>query len=231
VRSLLLIGSLAEGYSNASSDIDLIAIVPDIGRRFRMTEHGFDLGDRPASVCYITESNLQRRLKRLDALYRAGGHITDGVATRIASAVVLFDSEGVGHRLVSDAQRYMPSRAVLREMIRVAFGFLNDAVGSRLDGDFGTSTIMARAGASVAVDCILLVGGERNLKPKWHLRRLAKLGATPVLDHYRKVLGLDGITSDDADHVIRQTERLICAVLQVETLDKFNKSPLFLSQE
>jgi hypothetical protein len=227
VRSLLLIGSMAEGHANACSDIDLIAIVPETGRRFRRAEHGFHLDDRPVSVLYITESMLRRRLKRLDAMYRAGGHITEGIATRIASAVVLFDPDGVGAMLVSDARRYAPSPATLREMMRIAFGFLHDSLGSRGAADYGTAVLMARAGASVAVDCFLLNNNERNLKLKWHLRRLAKLGATPILDHYLKILGLDTMTADDADRVIQLTERLLCAVLQVGALDRLNDSPLF----
>ncbi len=96
VRSLLMIGSAAEGHANASSDIDLIAVVPETGRRLRTAEHGFHLNDRPVSVTYVTEGSLRRRLKRLDAIYQAGGHITEGVVTRIANAVVLFDPDGVG---------------------------------------------------------------------------------------------------------------------------------------
>ncbi len=226
VRSLLLIGSVAEGYANASSDIDLIAIVSGNGRRFRMTEHGFQLDDRPVSVLYITEPMLRRRVNRLDALYRGGGHITDGIATRIANALVLFDPEGIGQALVSDARRYAPSPATFREIIRIALGFLNDALGSQSAADYGTAVLMARAGAAVAVDCFLLGRGERNLRSKWHLRRLARLGATPILDPYREILGLDTMTASDADRIIRQTERLLCAVLQITTLDRFNESPL-----
>lgn len=229
VRSLLLIGSQAEGFANASSDIDLIAIVSQTGQRFRMTEHGFDLDGRAASILYATEGNLQRRLKRLDALYRAGGHITDGVATRIANAVVLFDPDNVGERLVVSARQYLPARPVVREMMRISFGFLNDAIGSRGDRDYGTAAIMARAAASAAVDCLLLDRGERNLKPKWHLRRLAKLGAPQVLEYYLKAQGLDDMTASRTDDVLRETERLICAILQVPTLDHFNNSPLFSS--
>jgi predicted nucleotidyltransferase len=227
VRSLLLIGSMAEGHANSSSDIDLVAIVSDPGRRFRVVEHGFHLDDQPVSVVYITEAMLRRRLKRLDGLYRAGGHITEGISTRIANAIVIFDPEGIGQAVVGEAQRYVPSTATCREMMRIAFGFINDALGSRGAADYGTAVLMARAGASVAVDCFLLDHHERNLKLKWHLRRLAKAGAATLLDQYLKILGLDGMTAEDADRVIRQTERLFCTVLQVSTLDRFNESPLF----
>jgi nucleotidyltransferase-like protein len=227
VRCLLLIGSFAEGLANAASDIDLVAIVPEPDRRFRVTERGFDLLGRPASVLYVTESILQKRLERLDTLYRTGGHITDGLATRIANAVVLHDSDGVGRRLVFEARRYTPSRAVLQEMMRVALGYFNDAIGSRGDADYGTAAIMARTAASTVVDCVLLERGERNLRQKWHLRRLARVDAPQVLAAYLDVLGLHEFTADDADHAIRQTERLICAVLQVPALDRFRESPIF----
>jgi hypothetical protein len=227
VRSLLLIGSVAEGHANASSDIDLIAIVPETGSHFRMKEHGFHLDNRPVSMLYITERMLRHRLKRLDSLYRSGGHITEGVANRITNARVLYDTEGIGEALVCEARRYTPSASTLREMMRIALGFLNDALGSHHAADYGTAVLMARAGAGVAVDCYLLHNRERNLKLKWHLRRLAKLQAAPVLESYLKILGLDQMAAADADRVIRQTERLLCAVLQIPTLDRYNDSPLF----
>ena len=226
VRSLLLIGSWAEGYANASSDIDLIGVVAEVDRHFRTEEQGFHLDDRPVSVLYISERMLRRRLKRLDSLYRAGGHLTDGIATRMADAVVLFDPEGIGRALVLEARRYSPAPATIREMIRIAFGFLNDALGSRSAADYPTAVLMARAGASVAVDCFLLAQGERNLRMKWHLRRLAKRGATTVLGQYLKILGLDALTADQASSIIRQTEQLLCSVLQIPALDRFNESPL-----
>jgi len=191
-----------------------------------MVERGFEFHDRAVSVLYLTEGMLRRRIKGLDALYRAGGHLTDGVATRIANAVVVWDADGVGASLVDAARRYSPSHETLREMFRIALGFLHDALGSRGARDYGTAVVMARAAAALAVDCFLLDRGERNLKPKWHLRRLERLDQTPILDAYRQVLGVPAPNQAQADDAIRETERLLCAVLQVPTLDRHHASPL-----
>ncbi len=77
------------------------------------------------------------------------------------------------------------------------------------------------------MDCFLLASGERNLKPKWHLRRLAKAGETGILSQYLQVLGLDRASAEDAKRVIGQTERLLCSVLQIPSLDRYKHSPLF----
>jgi predicted nucleotidyltransferase len=226
VRSLLLIGSVAEGHANQTSDVDLIAIVARARDGFRMVERALEFHDRAVSILYLTETMLRRRLGRLDAVYRSGGHLTDGIATRITNAVVVYDADGVGASLVQAARRYTPSPETLREMFRIALGFLHDALGSRGARDYSTAVLMARAAAAVAVDCYLLDRGERNLKTKWHLRRLERMGATPILEQYRRVLGVPEPSQTQADAAIHEVERLLCAVLQVPSLDRHQASPL-----
>jgi hypothetical protein len=227
VRSLLLIGSMAEGLSNDTSDIDLLAIAESTGPRSRVIEDGFEIDGRPASVLYASEGVLRRRLRQLDRLYIEGGHLTDGLVTRLANAKVIYDPSGIGERIVSAARGFVPKDDTLREMMRIALGFLNDAVGSRASGDLATAAIMARAGAAVAVDCCLLRRGERNLKPKWHARRLARLGQDSVLRSYLSVLGLENISDAEADRMIQRTGELFCEVLDVPSLDRFQEAPLF----
>jgi len=228
VRAVLLIGSLAEGYANAASDIDLIGIVPDPPRgRFRVREHPFELDGRPGSIMYLTEPMLRRRLAALDRLYQAGGHLTDGLATRVANARVVFDPDGVGAALIALARSYRPSVDTLREMMRICLGFLHDALGSRAAGDHATAVLMARQAASAAVDCYLLDRNQRNLKPKWHLRRLETLGSRDVLDPYRRVLGVEHADAEVSTRVVEDAQRLLCEVLQVSDLRNYNDSPLF----
>jgi hypothetical protein len=230
VRALLLIGSLAEGFANASSDIDLIGIVGDPSRgRFRAREHAFEHDGRPGSIMYLTERMLLRRLATLDTLYRAGRHLTDGLATRIANARVVFDADGVGAALVTRARDYRPSGDTLREMMRICLGFLHDALGSRAAGDHATAVVMARQAASAAVDCHLLGRNQRNLKPKWHLRRLRTLGSHDVLEPYRRVLGVERADDEMSTRVVEDAQRLLCEVLQVSDLRNYKGSPLFES--
>jgi hypothetical protein len=232
VRAVLLIGSRAEGCANASSDIDLIAIVPEPpSGRFKVREHAFEFGGRPGSIVYLTERMLRRRLGSLDKLYQSGGHITDGVATRVANARVIHDPERIGRELVTLARCYRPAADTLQEMMRVCLGFLHDALGSRAAGDHATAVLMARVAASVAVDCFLLHSNERNLKSKWHLRRLRTLGSTPVLEAYLRVLGLDGADADVSTRVVNETERLLCSVLKVPDLHRYRESVLFASAD
>jgi hypothetical protein len=225
---VLLIGSLAEGYANAASDIDLIGIVAEPRRgRFRVCEHPIEHAGRPGSIVYLTERMLRRRLAALDKLYRAGGHLTDGLATRIANARAVFDPEGVGAALIAVADRYRPSADTLREMMRICLGFLHDALGSRAAGDHATAVLMARQAASAAVDCHLLDRNQRNLKPKWHLRRLQTLGSREVLEPYRRVLGVEPADGEQSARVVEDAQRLLCEVLQVSDLRNYKDSRLF----
>jgi hypothetical protein len=227
VQAVLLIGSMAEGLANDSSDIDLIGIVPSSRTPFPVRERSFEYHGQPGSILYITERNLRRRIASLDRLYREGGHLTDGLATRVANARVLYDSDGSGARLLALAQRYEPAPDTLREMVRVCLGFLHDALGSRAAGDHATAVLMARAAAAVAVDCCLLRRHERNLKPKWHLRRLQHLQAHDVLEPYLKVLGLERADAHTSTRAVEETQRLLQAVLGVEDLRHFGDSKLF----
>jgi hypothetical protein len=228
VRALLLIGSLAEGFANAASDIDVIAIVADPPRgRFRVCEHPIEHAGRPGSIMYLTERMLRRRLATLDKLYRAGGHLTDGLATRVANARVVFDADGVGAALITAANSYRPSADTLREMMRICLGFLHDALGSRAAGDHATAILMARQAASAAVDCHLLDRNQRNLKPKWHLRRLQALGSRGVLEPYRRVLGVDQADGGQSARAVEDAQRLLCEVLHVSDLRNYTQSPLF----
>jgi hypothetical protein len=228
VRAVLLMGSMAEGLANAASDVDLIAIAKETGRgRFRMREHPVECAGRPGSILYVTERSLRRRLASLDKLYREGGHLTDGLATRVANARVIYDSDGVGAALVTRAQQYRPSERTLREMVRISLGFLHDALGSRAAGDHATAVLMARAAAAVAVDCFLLGRNEQNLKPKWHVRRLQRSGVQDILEPYLRVLGVDCADASVATRAVQDTERLLCAVLRVPDLRRHGESALF----
>jgi hypothetical protein len=228
VEAVLLIGSVAEGLANESSDIDLVALVRKPGSgRFALREHPFEYDGHPGSILYLTERNLRRRIASLDRLYREGGHLTDGLATRVANARVLYDPEGAAARVVALAQRYEPSPDTLREMMRVCFGFLHDALGSRAAGDHPTAVLMARAAAAVAVDCFLLRHHERNLKPKWHLRRLRHAGAHQLLESYLRVLGVEQADGAASTRAVEETQQLMQAVLQVQDLRHFSDSALF----
>ena len=228
VKAVLLIGSVAEGLANAASDIDLVGIVrPVTSGRFTLREHEFEYDGHPGSILYLTERSLRRRIASLDRLYREGGHLTDGLATRVANARILYDPDGAAARVLERAQRYEPSPDTLREMVRVCFGFLHDALGSRAVGDHATAVLMARAAAAVAVDCFLLRHHERNLKPKWHLRRLQEAGAEDLLASYLRVLGVERAEVDVSTRAVEETQRLVRGILGVRDLRHFGDSDLF----
>lgn len=231
--ALLLVGSHAEGNANAASDIDLIAVAaPPRSGRYRIRKREFDVEGRVVGVDFLTESQLRRRLRSLDSVYSTGRHAGDGIATRVADSLLVHDTGGVGRRLIDEARRFRPAPDTLREMARVCITFYQDTLGSIDERDSQTAVLMARQAATIAVDCYLLQQGLYSLKPKWHLRRLRKLGAAGVLSRYQRVLGLETMTEPlHAARVLAELDRLVCEVLRIPNVQEFERSPLWAEAE
>jgi hypothetical protein len=226
---LLLVGSYAEGNANSFSDVDLIAIAPQ-GRGPRFTaEQAFEVRGLRVVVNHRTERQLRGAIRSLDDVYRSGGHVSEGIATRLAHAVIVDDPFGIAARLVAQARGFRPRVETYQEMGTVLLSFYEDALGSLRAGDPATAVVMARQAATVAIDCLLLQQGIRSLKPKWHLRRLNQVGADAALSRYRQILGLDDLDEVRAAITVAHLDRLICEVLQVSAVREFHASPLFVA--
>lgn len=219
-------GSQAEGYANQLSDIDLVGVMSaSRGRRVRRAKKILDLQGRPVVVEYFTEQQLVHRIRSMDHLYRTGGHLIDDVVTRLPHAVVVYDRHSTGRALVRLASTFKPKLNTLRQMVTVALSFYEDALGAFKEGDVKSAVLMAHQAAYPAIDIFLLQHGIRNLKPKWHLRRLRAIGAEIELDHFRRILGVDHVFPEEAAAVIDELDRLVCRVLSVTRLQDARESP------
>src|SRR5262249_50113247 len=147
----------AEGNANSFSDVDLIAITPPQGRGPRITaEEAFDIRGFRVVVAHRTERQLSQAVRRLDEGDRSGGHLSAGVATRLAHAVIVDDPFGIAAKLVTRAREFRPGVETYQTMGTVLLSFYEDALGSLRAGDPATAVIMARQAATVAIDCLLL---------------------------------------------------------------------------
>jgi hypothetical protein len=228
--AFLLVGSHAEGNANAASDIDLIGVVHAPPRSGPIATEALVVNGHAVVIQYIGADRLRRKIDGLDLLYRAGRQAVDSMATRIADAVLVHDTDGMGAALIARARKYRPSPATLREFARASMTFYQDALGSIDNRDPETAILMARQAATFVVDCFLLNRGFRSLKPKWHLRRLRQADAAGVMERYRRVLGLDNETDQmRALNAFAELDRLICEVLQISRVDEFERSPLWNS--
>jgi hypothetical protein len=226
--ALLLVGSHAEGNANPASDIDLIAVMPPQPRRSRIRKQELEVNGRIIGVDYVGVEQLRRRIRALDLVYRSGTYAYDAHATRLADAILVYDTDAVGQSLVDLARRYQPSPGTLHEIGRASLTFYQDVMGSLEKHDPETAILMARQAATVAVDCFLLQRGFRSLKPKWHFRRLKQAGAASLVARYKRVFGLD----EAADHLqalrtFAELDRLLCEVLQINNIHEFEGSPLW----
>lgn len=225
-RALLLVGSYAEGWANHTSDIDIVAVVPQPeDRRLRMTHTAHEIGDRIVDVVSITETALRGRLDRLDTIYRTGAYIGEGLVTRLAAAVVLHDADGVGQSIVDAARSYTPSPSTFDELLRTALSFYHDAMGAMGSGDPATATLMARMAATVTIDLALLADGERSLKPKWHLRRLRREGREDLIDRYERAVQVDAADRHTGLRALADLDQLLCHVLEIDSLHDLGSSP------
>jgi hypothetical protein len=226
--ALLLVGSHAEGNANAASDVDLIAVTTRRRRGGRIRKESLDVQGRAIVVKHVGADQLRRRIGTLDLIYRHGRQSVDSLATRIAEAVVVHDTDGIGRSLVAEARRYQPSAGTLREFARASMTYYQDVLGSIDNHEPETAILMARTAATFAVDCLLLQRGFRSLKPKWHLRRLRRAEAPSVMARYRRVLGLDQDTAElQARQAFAELDQLLCEVLQIDSIEHFEQSPLW----
>jgi len=226
-RAVLLVGSFAEGFANRLSDVDLIAVTrtPRISR-FRFKKQMFLVDGRVVVATYFTAPQLRGWLRRLDTLYRTGGYLLDRTATRLAHAVVVHDSDGIGRSLVREARRYRLQPKTVRQWIMSCLAFHEDALGNLMERDPETAMIVARQAATLAVDCFLLERGIQDIKSKWHLRRLRSIGADGVLSAYREIMGLESMQMKRATEVLVCLDHLISDVFEVPTIHDCERSPL-----
>jgi hypothetical protein len=163
---VILINSSAEGFSNSTSDIDLMVVVKDS----LVTEEWvqFSKNSSLIDVCFMTKELLLTRIdlskstplnaQRIDFLHKvrtAVPLIGDEEWGKIAGGVdwALFDEKLVD--LYSfDCVRCM-----------------EDAVGSLKEGDYESAGLTCRESIALALDAFLASNGESQPRQKWRLKK------------------------------------------------------------
>jgi hypothetical protein len=225
-EAVLLGGSHAEGNANASSDVDVIAILSSRRGPSELRRYGLEVEGNVVGVTSLTVESLRAGLEDLDQTYRSGAYPTDDLATRLAEAVAVYDPDGTGQALIEEARRFVPTPETYEELVKASLSFYQDALGSLSTGDAETAILAARQAATIAVDIYLLKDGARSLKPKWHLRRLRARPAHNILARYRRVLALERTDKKKALRVIADMDGLLCEVLGIDSLKEFGNSAL-----
>jgi hypothetical protein len=220
----ILVGSCAEGLANLVSDIDIVVV----HERSHLAEQHQELqiGNRCVSLASINYADAARRLGELDSMYCGGSHQQDALVTRLASGRLLFDRDGRGKQLLDAYRHWRPEVSTLAAIMQISVSFYLDALGALGINDVFTAEIMARQGASIAIDAFLLGNGLRNLKSKWHLRRLHDLNEVKLLDLYLSALGL----IPSAEPAANRLATLACTVAGASAIGTLSEGTFFRSR-
>lgn len=187
-ESLLLVGSVAEGLSNAGSDLDLLLLgaeasdEPDWRSKImRSMPAAFDVN---LEILTPTEIDaLGHRFKR--SLNCAGSAMPESGPTairfigpddlrllhRLYTGLPVSES---GNRLAELRERYALHRLADVCLLQQAACHLRlraDAEQAVLDGrEHDTAVLMTQIAAQHLLGCVLASAGETNMTPKWSLR-------------------------------------------------------------
>ncbi|MGV9664255.1 AMP-binding protein [Nocardia niigatensis] len=198
--AVLFEGSLAEGFGNAGSDIDFLAVVPGSDELPTLPTVLF-LDGRRVEVRTRSVAQLRRQLERAatdpdeDGLNRCQRFLRATVVR--PGAVDLDELRGIlGHdgltTLVAD---WWTERA--RHALRFA-------IALRAFGSHAEAEAWAEDGLLQAMKAWLGRRGETYLETKWLPQQLDRTGPDPLIDRYR-------LLNDLADSAARWTARLALA--------------------
>jgi len=220
-------GSLVEGFGNATSDIDLIVVLPagqDVG------EH--DGGVRVDETVVLTSRYRDRRvdieLVAHDAFDRAARSLAahDADRRRLLDIprefLTTLNSLRIGVPL-SDEDRFQelrdgfPWRSLLRliadDADRQYQATSEDAIGAIRSGDAGTAMLSSRAALGYAMDAFIASAGHTNTRRKWRTRKLEALGETTMLARYLELEADPSLEPGDLIERSRQRIRFAQALL------------------
>lgn len=186
LEALLLVGSLAEGFASATSDIDLIVLVSGPGE-LAADEIALEVD---GVIVDVQMQSLQGAVDKLGECIRSEGEAKCSERALVASPF----SEGdriflhrllTGRYLSGSPDRLAPAaerEAALRSLRRLKFNAARhfararqvDAHGCFVDGEFALAGAMAHDALHHSVDALMAALGESNITAKWRLRHLRR---------------------------------------------------------
>jgi hypothetical protein len=174
--ALLLHGSAALGLANGGSDTDVMALAEGAATKpgVVFAQQLLDVDGARVHVEYVDLAGLRPAL--LDELLLSSILDVRGPVTRISTARVLYDPEGVGAALIAAFGAWRPSEKVRAKLFGDCLGLYGDAVAAEAGGDGEVSELLSgvhyvslkwqghllrRFGGSAA-DEFAIVGGLRS---------------------------------------------------------------------
>lgn len=217
IECVFLGGSIAEGFGNPRSDVDVYLIVDSVAP-FKAGEAKFKslmLGDRIVAPMFFSAASVADVYRRV----AAGGALSAAeidLLHRIATGIPLAHEEAF-EALRSRLPQMELARYLVRSGEAMLANIFADVAGTLEAGDLPTCAFNSRALIDCAMDTYLSMRGDTLAREKWRYRKIERtLGLQDPLA--RSYLGLAScVRLDDADATYDYVGKCLQLFQQIET--------------
>lgn len=183
--TIFLAGSVAEGYANATSDVDLFVVsdAPADGQFWQIPSLSFEIADTYCDVEFVPRETMSSLLDRLRIWADSEARISEAlrfvhrewyVLHRLKTAVFLQNPVDAKELklLARNLQIYKLSYS-----INWVMRYHVDILGLISRRDWVSARFMTQSLVASIFDGVLALHGDTSNSPKWRIRRLRELDA------------------------------------------------------
>lgn len=163
-----LAGSVARGEATATSDLDIMIVVPEGAPTYRESFHAYGW---PVEI-FVHTPSAHRRFAEQDAARRR-----PSTAMMDCEGIILRDVDGLAGQLKQEACRMLeqgPPPLTAAELALARYG-VSDQMDDLVDAEPGEACLIAAALAEAAATLILDCHGRWRGSGKWTVRMLRRL--------------------------------------------------------
>lgn len=203
-------GSIAEGFGNCTSDLDIIVIKADNHCDVNLDSKSVSMGDHVVYDLRFEGQRVDMEVRPLKSVQTKLQRLTECINTDSLDSLAFSRGD---LEFFNDLQNAIPifNGAALEDLLEMApegsfalqlmeysnaatDSLIEDCVGALQAGDVGAALISSEAALGCAADCLASAWGATNPKPKWRLRRLERAGLLEQRTEYLRALCLTGIS-------------------------------------
>lgn len=163
-------GSVAEGYANSTSDIDIVVVTQSAAPAD--TPQPAPVGGRPVEVEHVPVT-----------AYRSTPHTDEERLNGLRIGIPL-----IGHRALAELRNALPWSAIRRNLLATlrqsVHDSTEDAEGAIADGALYAARCCSRLALDASVDALTVGLGDLSVKPKWRMHRIHRLDLSDVGEMY-----------------------------------------------
>lgn len=207
----ILTGSAAWGKPNPDGDLDIILITQNqAGAFYRYMLPTFCSVKRRTELGFIPYAQVTKSIQ-------------DGYRTRLGSEMleqlkngrVLFERDGAGENIIESCRAACPGAIVVGRSLGKIGSELDSLADLERDGPHRDTVLGTRRIAKLAARVLLLARDKTAVvKEKHELRAVRRQFSASYASTYESLMGMDGMTKEQAEATVRQAIALIQWVLK-----------------